>query len=64
MSEQDYEKFKSNGKLKERIREICRPAYFVFLKCDLEYGSNIKLETFIEKGLKKVEKYYEKKIRK
>ena len=64
MSEQDYEKVKSNGKLKERIREICRPAYFVFLKCDLEYGSNIKLETFIEKGLKKVEKYYEKKIRK
>lgn len=64
MSISDYEKFKNNGKLEQRIREICRPAYFVFMRSDLEYGNNTKLETFISKGLKKIEKHYEKKIRK
>lgn len=63
MSIQDYKKFKANGKLEKRIRDICRPAYFVFLRSDLEYGNNTKLETFINKGFKKIEKYYEKKIR-
>lgn len=63
VSKKDYEKFKINGKLAKRITEICRPIYFQFVKSGLEYGNNIKLDTFLNKIIKKIDKHYEKNTR-
>ena len=56
-----YLNTKRNGNLKKKITKICRPIYFLFVKSDLEYGNNIKLDTFLNKIENKIYKHYEKK---
>lgn len=56
-----YLNTKRNGNLKKKITKICRPIYFLFVESDLEYGNNIKLDTFLNKIENKIDKYYEKK---
>lgn len=56
-----YLNTKRNGNLKKKITKICRPIYFLFVKSDLEYGNNIKLDTFLNKIENKIDKHYEKK---
>lgn len=58
VTQEKYERTKTNGKLEERLIKMARPFYFALIRSDLPQGKNMKLNTFIKKVSDKVASLY------